>query len=33
MENADRLTGRRIQAVMREGSQGGGDGEGGEDKR
>lgn len=24
MENADRLTGRRIQAVMREGSQGGG---------
>lgn len=25
MENADRLTGRRIQAVMREGSQGGGD--------
>lgn len=28
MENADRLTGRRIQAVMREGSQGGGDGEG-----
>lgn len=25
MENADKLTGRRIQAVMREGSQGGGD--------
>lgn len=24
MENADKLTGRRIQAVMREGSQGGG---------